>query len=81
MKTTIELSDDLAARAKEFAARRGMTLRAVIEEGIRKTIQEDRNKPEFKLQDRRVKGKGLQPEFQNKSWSDIQAAAYEGRGG
>jgi len=81
MKTTIDLSDDLAARAKEFAARRGMTLRAMIEEGIRKTIQDDQNKPEYKLQDRRVKGQGLQPEFQDKSWVDILAAAYEGRGG
>ena len=81
MKTTIELSDDLAARAKEYAARRGITLRAVIEEGIRTTLQEKLKKPGFKLQDLRVKGQGLQPEFQDKSWLDIQVAAYEGRGG
>jgi hypothetical protein len=29
MKTTIELSDDLAQKAKQLAARRGVTLRAV----------------------------------------------------
>jgi len=81
MKTTIELSDDLAARAKKFAARRGTTLRAVIEESLRRTIRDDHNKPEFKLRDKRVKGKGLQAGFQNKSWAQIQTAAYAGRGG
>ena len=81
MKTTIELPDDLAARAKELAARRGISLRTVIEEGVRKVIRTDRNQPEFKFPDARVTGKGLQQEFQHKSWLDVQAAAYEGRGG
>ena len=31
MKTTIELSDDLARAARQYATRHGLTLRAVIE--------------------------------------------------
>lgn len=80
MKTTIELADDLTAKAKELATQRGITLRAVIEEGIRMAIREDQNKPDFELQDASVNGNGLQKEFQNKSWTDIREAAYEGRG-
>jgi len=39
MKTTIELPDDLHRRAKAAAARRGSTLKELIEEGLRLVIQ------------------------------------------
>ena len=39
MKTTIELSDDLALAARRYATRHGLTLRAVIEDGIRTTLR------------------------------------------
>ena len=42
MKTTIELTDDLAAKAKRYAARHGVTLRAVIEDGIRLKLRKPR---------------------------------------
>ncbi len=35
MKTTIDLDDRLLERAKRFAANRGTTLRAVVEEALR----------------------------------------------
>ena len=81
MKTTIELSDDLASRAKAYAARQGITLRAVVEQGIRQVLSEDRRRPGFQLRDASVGGKGMQPEFQDGDWSKIRAAIYEGYGG
>ena len=39
MKTTVELADDLARKAKRYAGRHGLTLRRVIEEGIRSTLR------------------------------------------
>lgn len=80
MKTTIELTDDLALKAKRYAARHGMTLRAVIEEGIRLRLREP-GRSAFKLRDRSVAGRGLQPEFEDEDWSKIRAAAYEEHGG
>jgi len=81
VKTTIDLSDDLAKKAKRLAAKRGVTLRAVIEEGIRRVVREDRSTGEFKLRDAGVDGNGLQPGFREGRWEQIREAAYEGRGG
>lgn len=82
MKTTIDLTDDLAIKAKQYAARNGLTLRTVIEEGIRLRL---RSEPErtrgFKLRDAKVEGTGLQPEFRDQDWSKLREAAYEDRGG
>ncbi len=79
-KTTIELADDLAKKAKAVAARRGVTLRALIEQGLRNIVREDRHAKTFALRDASVRGRGLQDEFKNKEWSDIREAAYKGRG-
>ncbi len=80
MKTTIELTDDLARKAKRYAARHGLTLRTVIEEGIRLRLAEP-DRPAFELRDASVGGEGLQPEFRDQSWSQLREAAYEDRGG
>jgi hypothetical protein len=61
MKTTIEVSDTLFRSAKEFAAQSETTLRALIEEGLRRVLNDSqaRAKPAFKLKDASVKGKEL----------------------
>ena len=82
MKTTIELSDDLALAAKRYATRHGLTLRAVIEDGIRSTLRtEQESRTRFTLRDASVGGSGLQAEFRDGEWSKIREAAYGGRGG
>lgn len=75
-KTTIELSDDLARRAKALAARRGTTLRALIEQGLRNALREERGSTVFKLRDASVGGKGLQPEFEKGGWPRIRDEIY-----
>jgi predicted transcriptional regulator len=79
-KTTIDLQDDLARKAKLLAARRGTTLRALIEQGLRQVLRDERNTGAFVLRDASVAGRGLQPEFRNKDWAALRDAAYEGRG-
>jgi hypothetical protein len=59
MKTTIDLSDALFAAAKQFAAAHGMTLRAVIEQSLARTLRETAPVRKFKLRDASVGGKGL----------------------
>jgi predicted transcriptional regulator len=63
VKTTIDLPDDLARKAKAYAARKYITLRAVIEQGIRQILRNDRSVSKFKLRDASVGGNGLRDEF------------------
>ena len=65
MKTTIELPDPLFESAKALARRRGTTLRAVVEEGLRTVLRESRqpSATAFKLVDASVPGgELLQPD-------------------
>lgn len=39
MKTTIDISDELLLRARRLADERGLTLRALVEEGLRLSLQ------------------------------------------
>ena len=81
MKTTIEISDDLAREAKAHAARENITLRELFERGLRMAIKVDREAVGFRLRDASVEGHGLTPEFQGADWARIREAIYEGRGG
>lgn len=68
MKTTIEMSDPLFKSAKELAQRSQTTLRALIEEGLRRVISDSQVKAKsaFKLQKASVCGKAvLMPETAN----------------
>jgi hypothetical protein len=58
MKTTIELSDVLFHSAKEFANKSQTTMRALVEEGLRRVLNDAQAKtqPAFKLQDASVRG-------------------------
>lgn len=81
MKTTIEISDPLFTRARRYAKRQGLTMRAVVEMGLRRVVEDKQATDGFKLQDVSFRGEGLQSEFQGASWETIRAAMYEGRGG
>ena len=61
MKTTIELSDPLFQSAKQLAQETQTTLRALIEEGLRRVLAEQMSRPKqaFKLKNASVRGKAL----------------------
>ena len=81
MKTTIEISDALAAKARACAAREGVTFRSLVEEGLREVLRARGRRPRpFRLRDARVGGRGLQPGYRDADWGRIRDAAYEGRG-
>jgi len=44
MKTTIDLPDDLLIAAKKLAAERRMTLRSLVERGLRKELGESKSR-------------------------------------
>ena len=61
MKTTIEVSDALFASAKALAQQNETTMRALIEEGLRRVLSDERIKAKsaFKLVDASVRGKAM----------------------
>lgn len=81
MKTTIDISDVLLDEARKIAARDGVTLRALVEKGLRRVIDEGQRAHAFKLRDASVSGRGLRPELVDAGWDEILRLAYEGRGG
>ena len=80
MKTTIELPEALFAKAKRVARARGMTLKALIEQGLRQVLAEKKDAPAFKLRDASVGGTGLSAEYQNATWEQMRDTLYGGRG-
>ena len=77
MKTTVDLPDDLVIEAKRYASRYGLTLRAVVENGIRSTLRADEGmQVPFRLRDASVGGSGPQPEFRDETGATMRQAAY-----
>lgn len=77
MKTSVEISDPLFEEARRVASERGVSMRSLIELGLRRILAEEKSKLEnFQLRDTRVQGQGLQPDFSSASWSEIRNAIY-----
>jgi Arc/MetJ family transcription regulator len=81
MKTTIEISDSLLDEAKRLAAKEGTTVRAYVEQGLRRVVAERKSRGLFRLRKATFKGNGLQPGVQEATWDRIRETIYQGRGG
>jgi len=81
MKTTIDIADALLERAKRLAARRGTTLKQVVEDALRETLRgESKRKLEPRLSTHTFRGRGLRPGLSWDDWARLRDLAYEGRG-
>lgn len=49
MKTTIDIADDLISRAKLVQKRDGVTLRALVEDGLRLVLDRDVRRPKYRF--------------------------------
>jgi hypothetical protein len=83
MKTTVDIADPLLREARRLATREGITLKALIERGLRQVVAESetRRSTPFRLRKVSFKGRGLQPGMADAGWDRLRDAAYEGRGG
>jgi hypothetical protein len=79
MKTTIDLADSVLAAAKAEAARRGTTLRNVVEAALRSYLatQADAATAPFRLRRHVYTGRGLRPDAGD--WTRILDSSYEDR--
>jgi len=81
MKTTLDISDPLLREARKIAAREGTTLRALVEQGLRKIIADRKAARPFRLHIVTFNGQGLVPELRDADWDKIRDLVYESRGG
>jgi hypothetical protein len=69
-------------RAKQFATRRRITFRSVVESALRQflELQGSHSQEPFRLRGHGFRGPGLQAVMED-DWAAIRERAYEGRGG
>ena len=81
MKTTIEISDSLFSEARLLAATEGITLRQLVDVGLRYAVDQRKRQVEpFRLRDASFGGNGLVEDLTGADWDHIRELAYEGRG-
>jgi Arc/MetJ family transcription regulator len=80
MKTTIQIPDSLFQEARRLAQRENTTLKALVEQALRRTLAERKGRKSFRLRKATFKGRGLQRHLAGASWEQIRDMTYEGRG-
>jgi hypothetical protein len=80
MKTTIEIATPVLEEAKRLARQEGVTLRVLVEEGLRTVVAARGSRQRFRLKDAGCDGKGVQPGVEEGRWSDVRDLIYQGRG-
>ena len=80
-KTTVKISEPPLRDARTLAAREGITLRTLVERGLRHMIAETKQNKPFKLRDASFEGRGLQAAVRDASWDQLRDLIYEGRDG
>lgn len=78
MKTTLDIQDELLARAKRHAQRVGRPLRAVVEEGLRQVLSNSAHRERYRLPDHSVGEAGGKDPLEAFSWQDLREVIYGG---
>ena len=78
MKTTIDIADALLERAKKHARKTGRPLRAVIEEGLRRVLDDRPSGGKYRLPDRSVGNPRSRNPLENLSWQDLRSEIHGG---
>ena len=81
MKTTVEISDTVLAEARKVAASEGTTLRALVEQGLRRILADKKRRQVFQFKLVTAGGRGLRSEIKDASWDEIRDLSYEGGDG
>ena len=79
MKTTVEIADGLLARAKRHAKKTRRPVRALIEEGLRRVLDEADAVKSYRLPDRSVGRAGDADPLEALSWGELRNEIYGDR--
>ena len=76
MKTTLDIHDELLARAKRHAKETGRPLRALVEDGLRRVLQPSPPRPRYALPDLRAGDPGAEDPLERYSWPELRELIY-----
>ena len=79
MKTTLDIHDDLMERAKAVSRETGRPLRALVEEGLRRVLEELATPPQYDLPDLSVGRPGDPDPTATSSWQKLRGAIHADR--
>ena len=79
MKTTIDIHDELLARAKQHAKDTGQPLRAVVEDGLRQVLAHATSRRPYKLPDLRVGNPATNDPLERFAWPELRDTIYDDR--
>ena len=80
VKTTIDIHDELLARAKRHARETGRPLRAVVEDGLRQLLASTRPGHGYTLADLRVGDPQAADPLETYSWPELRELIHDDRG-
>jgi hypothetical protein len=80
MKTTIDLPDELVKQARRIAQQEGATLRALVEEGLQRSLEARRKTVRRQLDFPSYGGSGLTDALRGAPWSRIRDEIYREHG-
>jgi hypothetical protein len=80
MKTTIDITDPLLAQAKRLAAKRGTTLKALMEQGLRHVVADKAHAAPYQFVPVTDKMPVVPGGYPHMSWEQMRDIIYEGRG-
>jgi Arc/MetJ family transcription regulator len=76
MKTTIDIQDELLARAKRHARKTGRPLRALVEEGLQQVLLTASSHRRYRLPDLSVGNASDRDPIEAYSWQDLREMIY-----
>ena len=76
MKTTLDIHDELLARAKRHARDTGRPLRALVEEGLRRVLEPSPPRPRYSLPDLRAGDPDAADPLERYSWPELRELIY-----
>ena len=79
MKTTIEIHDDILIRGKRHAQKTGRSLRAVVEDGLRRVLDPAPVQNRYALPDLRVGDPSSPDPLEGHAWPEVRELIYEDR--
>ena len=78
MKSTFDINDALLVRAKRYARKAGKPLRALVEEGLRRVLDEASTPARYELPDCAVGNTSAPNPLEGFSWQDLRHEIYGG---
>ena len=76
MKTSFDISQPLLVEVKALAQQRGVTTRSLVEQALRKLLDEAKQPKTFTLPDLSFGEGGLTAEFEHATWDQIRDEIY-----